>query len=57
MDCESWTVTKNHLDKLAVFHMRLVNWILGINWSDVIDNNSANHKIETALIMLATKNP
>ena len=36
--CESWAMTKDRMKKLEVFHMRCLRRILGIKWSNVVDN-------------------
>ena len=46
--CESWAMTKYFVKKLEVFHMRCLRRILGIKWSDVVDNKISNKKVRTS---------
>ena len=46
--CESWAMTKYFMKKLKVFHMRCLRRILGIKWSDVVDNKISNKNIRTS---------
>ena len=46
--CESWAMTKDRMKKLEVFHMRCLRRILGIKWSDVVDNKISNKKVRTS---------
>ena len=45
--CESWAMTKDLMKKLEVFHMRCLRKVLGIKWSDVVDNKISNKKVRT----------
>ena len=41
-------MTKDLMKKLEVFHIRCLRRILGIKWSDVVDNKISNKKVRTS---------
>ena len=42
---ESWALTKVLIKKLEVFHLRNIRRILGIKWSEVIDDKITNKQV------------
>ena len=43
--CESWALTRKNLKKFEVIHLRLLRKILGIRWSDVMDEKIKNSTV------------
>ena len=46
--CELWEMTKDFMKKLDFFHMRYLRIILGIKWSDVVDNKISKKNVRTS---------
>ena len=49
--CELWEMTKDFMKKLDFFHMRYLRIILGIKWSDVVDNKISNKMLAHLFII------